>query len=77
MFRLIEPSSGQIQTIVLVHSVSAHIWDPILLTKQPVINNSERGLSYNSKKILANRSLQLKIWPTSDDISYNHKQHHL
>ena len=25
MFRLIEPSSGQIQNIVLVHSVSAHI----------------------------------------------------
>jgi hypothetical protein len=24
MFRLIEPSSGQIQNIVLVHSVSAH-----------------------------------------------------
>ena len=25
MFRLIEPSSGQIQNIELVHSVSAHI----------------------------------------------------
>jgi len=25
MFRLIEPSSGQIQNIVLVNSVSAHI----------------------------------------------------
>jgi len=25
MFRLTEPSSGQIQNIVLVHSVSAHI----------------------------------------------------
>jgi len=25
MFRLIEPSSGQTQNIVLVHSVSAHI----------------------------------------------------
>jgi len=25
MFRLIEPSSGQIQNIALVHSVSAHI----------------------------------------------------
>jgi hypothetical protein len=25
MFRLIEPLSGQIQNIVLVHSVSAHI----------------------------------------------------
>jgi len=25
MFRVIEPSSGQIQIIVLVHSVSAHI----------------------------------------------------
>jgi len=25
MFRLIDPSSGQIQNIVLVHSVSAHI----------------------------------------------------
>jgi hypothetical protein len=39
--------------------------------------NSERGLSYNSKKILANRSLQLEIRPTSDDTSYNHKQPHL
>jgi len=31
MFRLIEPSSGQIQNIVLVHSVSEHygfpLWD--------------------------------------------------
>jgi len=25
MFRLIEPSSGQIQNVVSVHSVSAHI----------------------------------------------------
>ena len=25
MFRLTEPSSGQIQNIILVHSVSAHI----------------------------------------------------
>jgi len=28
MFRLIEPSSGQIQNIALVHSVSAHYWIP-------------------------------------------------
>jgi len=31
MFRLIEPSSGQIQNIVLVHSVSAHYWIPYCL----------------------------------------------
>ena len=42
-----------------------------------VINNSERGLSYTEKKILANRSLRLKIRPTSDDANYNHKQNNL
>jgi hypothetical protein len=31
MFRLIEPSSGQIQNIVLVHSVSAHYGIPYCL----------------------------------------------
>jgi hypothetical protein len=31
MFRLIEPSSGQIQNIVLVHSVSAHYGIPYFL----------------------------------------------
>ena len=31
MFRLIEPSSGQIQNIVLVHSVSAHYGIPYRL----------------------------------------------
>ena len=31
MFRLIEPSSGQIQNTVLVHSVSAHYGIPYCL----------------------------------------------
>jgi len=31
MFRLIEPSSGQIQNIVLAHSVSAHYGIPYSL----------------------------------------------
>jgi hypothetical protein len=31
MFRLIEPSSGQIQNIVLVHSVSQHYGIPYCL----------------------------------------------
>jgi hypothetical protein len=31
MFRLIEPSSGQIQNAVLVHSVSAHYGIPYCL----------------------------------------------
>ena len=31
MFRLIEPSSGQIQNILLVHSVSAHYGIPYCL----------------------------------------------
>jgi hypothetical protein len=33
MFRLIEPSSGQIQNIILVHSVSAHYGIPYCLQK--------------------------------------------
>ena len=33
MFRLIEPTSGQIQNTVPVHSVNAHVMDPILFTK--------------------------------------------
>ena len=35
MFRLIEPSSGQIQNIVLVHSVSAHICALTECTNEP------------------------------------------
>jgi len=31
MFRLIEPSSGQVQNIALVHSVSAHYGIPYCL----------------------------------------------
>ena len=31
MFRLIEPSSGQIQNIILVHSVSEHYGIPYCL----------------------------------------------
>ena len=41
-----------------------------------MIHKSERGFSCNGKKTLANRSLQLKIRPTSGDISCNHKQPH-
>jgi uncharacterized membrane protein YhfC len=37
MFRLIEPSSGQIQTTVLVHSVSAQIMGSHTVYKQSVI----------------------------------------
>ena len=42
MFRLIEPSSGQTQNLVLVHSVSAHYGIPYYLQnyidiKDPVI----------------------------------------
>jgi len=32
MFQFTEPTSGQIQKTVLVHSASVHIWNPILLT---------------------------------------------
>jgi hypothetical protein len=39
MFRLIEPSSGQIQNIVLVHSVSAHCGIPYYLQTCIVIKD--------------------------------------
>jgi hypothetical protein len=47
MFRLIEPSSGQIQNIVLVHSVSANIMGShnvykIILTLEIMFNSISR-----------------------------------
>jgi hypothetical protein len=35
--------------------------------------NLERGILHDGKKILANRSLQRNIRPTSDNTSYNRK----
>jgi len=47
MFRLIEPSSGQTQNIVLVHSMSAHIMGSytvykIILTLKIMFNSISR-----------------------------------
>ena len=52
MFRLIEPSSGQIENIVLVHSVSAHIMGShtvykIMLTLKILFNFVNNGGSHN------------------------------
>jgi hypothetical protein len=61
MFRLIEPSSGQIQNIVLVHSVSAHSKGEVVLMYIILTCRRSKGII----PLILNLGIATGEWSTS------------